>query len=149
MAEERHAGSCKESQKDMFLEFLSECSKSRSSGILRTREKAINLQASAQKGQALFPRPFPQRHPLDSNNTALCSPCRPHPELTQSNVDNVEGEDIDGEQRQGEDEEVEVAVVPLPHAVAHPGAVMVKPLCKESSAQISRANAGPLPAMLR
>ena len=40
-----------------------------------------------------------------------------------------EGEDVDGKQGQGQSEQVEVAVVPLAHTVAHPGAVMVKTIC--------------------
>ena len=32
----------------------------------------------------------------------------------------------DTEHREGEEEEVEVLVVPLPHTVAHPGAVVVE-----------------------
>lgn len=120
-------GGCSRSRKDMFLGFLSECSKSRCSGILRTREKQL-ICRQTRKGRGCFP----QRSPSDY--TALCSPPpNPHPELTQSNVNYVEGEDVDGEQRQGKDEEVEVTVVPLPHAVPHPGAVMVKSLCRKSS----------------
>ena len=37
-------------------------------------------------------------------------------------------EDEDAERGEGDEEEVEVAVVALPHAVAHPGTVVVEPL---------------------
>lgn len=43
-------------------------------------------------------------------------------------MDNVKGEDINGEHREGHGEQVEVSVVPLSHAVAHPRTVVVKPI---------------------
>lgn len=43
-------------------------------------------------------------------------------------MDDVKGEDVNGEQREGHGEQVEVPVVPLAHTVAHPGAVVVKPI---------------------
>ena len=43
-------------------------------------------------------------------------------------MDNVEGKDVDGEQGQGQGEQVEVAVVSFAHTVAHPRTVMVKPV---------------------
>lgn len=39
-----------------------------------------------------------------------------------------EGKDEDGEKGQGEDEEVEEAIVPPANAVPHPGTVMVETL---------------------
>lgn len=39
---------------------------------------------------------------------------------------NVEGEDVDGEQGQGQGEQVEVSVVPLAHTVAHPRTVVIE-----------------------
>lgn len=48
--------------------------------------------------------------------------------LTQSEVGDNTGEDEGCQEGEGEDEGVEVAVVALPHAVAHPGAVVIKPL---------------------
>lgn len=66
---------------------------------------------------------------------ARCKPPRPSPgsdpappRLTQSEVGDDTGEDEGGEEGEGEDEGVEVAIVALPHAVAHPGAVVVEPL---------------------
>lgn len=41
-------------------------------------------------------------------------------------MDDVEGEDVNGEQGEGHGEQVEVPVVPLAHAVAHPRTVVVK-----------------------
>uniref|UniRef100_A0A2D4H085 Uncharacterized protein n=1 Tax=Micrurus corallinus TaxID=54390 RepID=A0A2D4H085_MICCO len=46
----------------------------------------------------------------------------------QGDVDNVEGEDVDGEERQGKDEEVEITVVPLSHTVSYPGTMMIETL---------------------
>lgn len=48
--------------------------------------------------------------------------------LTQSEVGDDTGEDEGCQEGEGEDEGVEVAVVALPHAVAHPGAVVIEPL---------------------
>lgn len=48
--------------------------------------------------------------------------------LTQSEVGDDTGEDEGCQEGQGEDEGIEVAIVALPHAVAHPGAVVIKPL---------------------
>lgn len=48
--------------------------------------------------------------------------------LTQSEVGDNACEDEGRQEGEGEDEGVEVAVVALPHAVAHPGAVVIKPL---------------------
>lgn len=42
-----------------------------------------------------------------------------------------EGEDEDGEEGEREDEHVEEAVVPPPHAVPHPGTVVVEALCED------------------
>lgn len=41
-------------------------------------------------------------------------------------MDNVKGEDVDGKQGERECKQVEVAVIPLPHTVSNPWAVMVK-----------------------
>lgn len=49
--------------------------------------------------------------------------------LTHGHVHDVEGEDVDGEQGEGHGEQVEVSVVPLAHAVPHPGAVVVEAIC--------------------
>lgn len=46
--------------------------------------------------------------------------------LTHDHVDDVECEDVNGEQGEGHGEQVEVSVVPLAHAVAHPRTVVVK-----------------------
>lgn len=43
-------------------------------------------------------------------------------------MDDVKGEDINGEHGEGHGEQVEVSVVPLAHTVAHPRTVMVKPI---------------------
>lgn len=48
--------------------------------------------------------------------------------LTQGEVGDDTGEDEGCQEGEGEDEGVEVAVVAFPHAVAHPGAVVVEPL---------------------
>lgn len=48
--------------------------------------------------------------------------------LTEGHVDDVEGEDVDGEEGERKDEEVEVAVVPLSNTIPHPGAVVVEAL---------------------
>lgn len=58
--------------------------------------------------------------------------------LTQGEVGDDTSEDEGCQEGEGEDEGIEVAIVALPHAVAHPGAVMVKALC-ESQDGISRA----------
>lgn len=42
-----------------------------------------------------------------------------------------EGEDEDGEEGEREDEHVEETVVPPPHAVPHPGTVVVEALCED------------------
>lgn len=46
--------------------------------------------------------------------------------LTHDHVDDVKSEDVNGEQGEGHGEQVEVSVVPLAHAVAHPRTVVVK-----------------------
>lgn len=51
---------------------------------------------------------------------------RRHKILTHDHVDDVEREDVNGEQGQREGEQVEVSVVPLAHAVAHPWTVVIK-----------------------
>lgn len=51
--------------------------------------------------------------------------------LTYDHVDNVKGEDVNGEQGEGHGEQVEVSVVPLAHTVADPGTVVIKPICEE------------------
>lgn len=48
--------------------------------------------------------------------------------LTQSEVGDDASEDEGCQEGEGEDEGIEVAIVALPHAVAHPGAVVIKPL---------------------
>lgn len=48
--------------------------------------------------------------------------------LTQSEVGDDASKDEGCQEGEGEDEGIEVAIVALPHAVAHPGAVMIKPL---------------------
>lgn len=45
----------------------------------------------------------------------------------------VKGEDVNGEQREGQGEQVEVAVVPLAHTVPHPRTVVIKPVCDTNS----------------
>lgn len=42
-----------------------------------------------------------------------------------------EGKDKDGEEGEGENEQVEEPVVSLSHAVAYPGAVVVKTICEK------------------
>lgn len=42
-----------------------------------------------------------------------------------------EGKDEDGEEGEREDEHVEETVVPPPHAVPHPGTVVVEALCED------------------
>lgn len=77
------------------------------------------------------PAPFHSLLILGSqHHQHLPSPSASPARLTQCYVDYVKGEDVDGEELQREDEEVEIAVVPLPHAVAHPWTVMVKALCE-------------------
>lgn len=49
--------------------------------------------------------------------------------LTYDHVDNVKGEDVNGEQGEGHGEQVEVSVVPLAHTVADPGTVVIKAIC--------------------
>lgn len=56
--------------------------------------------------------------------------------LTHHHMYDGEGEDVDGKQGQGQSEQVEVAVVPLAHTVAHPGAVMVKAICREEEREM-------------
>lgn len=41
-------------------------------------------------------------------------------------MDDVKGEDIDGEQRQGECEQVEISVIPFAYTVSDPWTVMVE-----------------------
>lgn len=41
-------------------------------------------------------------------------------------MDDVEGEDVNGEQGKGQGEQVEVSVVPLAHTVAHPWTVVIE-----------------------
>lgn len=43
-------------------------------------------------------------------------------------MDDVKGEDINGEYGEGHGKQVEVSVVPLAHTVAHPRTVVVKPI---------------------
>lgn len=45
----------------------------------------------------------------------------------------VKGEDINGEQGEGQGEQVEVSVVPLAHTVTHPWAVVIKTVCEKKS----------------
>lgn len=55
--------------------------------------------------------------------------------LTHGHMHDVEGEDVDGEQGEGHGEQVEVSVVPLAHAVPHPGAVVVEAICGRREGQ--------------
>lgn len=56
--------------------------------------------------------------------------------LTHDHVDDVEGEDVNGEQGEGHGEQVEVSVVPLAHTVAYPRTVVIKTVCdKEKKGQ--------------
>lgn len=48
--------------------------------------------------------------------------------LTQSEVGDDTSKDEGCQEGEGEDEGVEVAIVALPHTVAYPGAVVIKPL---------------------
>lgn len=50
--------------------------------------------------------------------------------LTQDKMGDDAGKDEGSQEGEREDEGIEVAVVTLPHTVAHPGAVVVKPLWK-------------------
>lgn len=45
------------------------------------------------------------------------------------------GEDEGRQEREGENERIEEAVVPSPYTVAHPGAVMVKPFWKKAGGE--------------
>lgn len=49
--------------------------------------------------------------------------------LTHHHVDDVKGEDVNGEQGEGHGEQIEVSVVPLAHAVAYPRTVVIKSVC--------------------
>lgn len=60
--------------------------------------------------------------------------------LTEGHIDDVKGEDINCEEGEREDEEVEVAVVPLSNTVSHPGAVMVEALYGRKRAQCQTLN---------
>lgn len=51
------------------------------------------------------------------------------PLLTEDDVCDDEGEDEDSEEGQGEDKQVEKAIIPPPDAVPHPRTVMVEALC--------------------
>lgn len=110
--------------KDMSLGFPSMCSETQSSEILQYKKREIFFIWS----MPLSPAPFPIHHSGFTPPSAAPLPPSSPGRLTQCYVDNVEGEDVDGEEGEREDEEVEVAVVPLPHAVAHPGTVMVEAL---------------------
>lgn len=57
--------------------------------------------------------------------------------LTHDHVDNVEGEDVNGEQGEGQREQVEVAVVPLAHTVAHPRTVVIKSVCEKEKGSLN------------
>ncbi len=48
--------------------------------------------------------------------------------LTENEMRDDTGEDVDTEERQGHDEHVEVAVVSFPNTVPHPRTVVVKPV---------------------
>jgi len=50
--------------------------------------------------------------------------------LTHNHVDDVKSEYVDGEQGEGQGEQVEVPVVPLAHTVAHPWTVVIKTVWK-------------------
>lgn len=41
-------------------------------------------------------------------------------------MDYVESEDVDGKEGERQSKQVEVAIIPLPHTVSNPWAVMVK-----------------------
>lgn len=49
------------------------------------------------------------------------------PQLTKGQVGNHAGEDEGRQEGEGENKRIKEAVVPSPHTVAHPRAVMVKP----------------------
>lgn len=51
--------------------------------------------------------------------------------LTHDNVDDVKGEDVNGEQGKGHGKQVEVSVVPLAHTVAYPWTVVIKTVCEK------------------
>lgn len=57
--------------------------------------------------------------------------------LTYDHVDNVKGEDVNGEQGEGHGEQVEVSVVPLAHTVADPGTVVIKPICEQRGSHMN------------
>lgn len=46
-------------------------------------------------------------------------------------MDDVKGEDVNGEQGQRQGEHVEVSVVPLAHTVADPWTVVIKTVCEK------------------
>lgn len=76
-------------------------------------------------GSVAFRNPF-----MCSSTTALEDGQRRRPGiLTHHHVDDVEGEDVNGEQGERQGEHVEVSVVPLAHAVPHPGTVVIKAVC--------------------
>lgn len=56
--------------------------------------------------------------------------------LTHHHVDNVKGEDVNGEQGEGHGEQVEVSVVPLAHAVAYPRTVVIKSVCEKEKKKV-------------
>lgn len=56
----------------------------------------------------------------------------PLAQLTQRQVGDHTGEDEGRQEREGENKRIEEAVVPSPHTVAHPRAVMVKPFWKRA-----------------
>lgn len=46
-------------------------------------------------------------------------------------MDDVKGEDVNGEQGERHGEQVEVSVVPLAHTVSHPWAVVIETVCEK------------------
>lgn len=64
-----------------------------------------------------------------------------HRILTHDHVDNVKGEDINGEQGEGHGEQVEVSVVPLAHTVSYPWTMVIKAICeREKGCHINTSN---------
>lgn len=51
--------------------------------------------------------------------------------LTHHHMNDVEGEDINGEQGERQGEHVEESVVPLAHTVAYPWTVVIKTICEK------------------
>lgn len=58
--------------------------------------------------------------------------------LTHDHVDDVKGEDVDGEQGEGHGEQVKVSVVPLAHTVAYPWTVVIKAVCEKDKRSLCK-----------